>query len=259
MNTAIANNEPVTIESTAIVSTPTRLIEMAIDKGADIDKLEKLRNMQIRWEENEAKKLHTQALAKFQSLCPMIKKQKQGHNYKYAPMSDVISQIRGALKECGLAYRFEQNENEGIQITCVVTHVAGHSERNTMKANPDTSGSKNIIQAIGSTVTYLQRYTLLGALGISTADEDIDGRLGTEIDFEQLYTDVLQHISCARDYFDEITNIKTLMANDDHVAAKQEFISLDQNIQKLLWKAPTKGGIFTTEELKSLKETSANG
>jgi hypothetical protein len=52
----------------------------------------------------------------------------------------------------------------------------GHSEETTLKAIPDTSGSKNSIQAIGSTVTYLERYTLLAAMGMAAAGMDNDGR-----------------------------------------------------------------------------------
>src|SRR5690606_5500273 len=39
----------------------------------------------------------------------------------------------------------------------------------------DSSGSKNAIQAIGSTLTYLQRYTLIQALGLAASDDD-DGQ-----------------------------------------------------------------------------------
>lgn len=45
-----------------------------------------------------------------------------------------------------------------------------------MIAPVDTSGSKNAIQAIGSTVTYLQRYTLLSGCGLAAASTDDDGR-----------------------------------------------------------------------------------
>ena len=56
----------------------------------------------------------------------------------------------------------------------------GHSEETTLKAPPDTSGSKNSIQAIGSTVTYLERYTLLAATGMAAAGMDNDGRFADE-------------------------------------------------------------------------------
>jgi hypothetical protein len=49
-----------------------------------------------------------------------------------------------------------------------------------MSAPDDQSGGKNAIQARGSTVTYLQRYTLLSAFGLVAADEDDDGRKGVK-------------------------------------------------------------------------------
>lgn len=226
--------------------TPLKLVEIAISKDADPDKLEKLMLMQERWEAGQAKKSYFEALTKFQSLAPAIKKRKAGHNYMYAPLSDIVAQIKGPLSDCGLSYRFEQNHNNGIEVTCVVTHVSGHTEKTTMRADPDTSGSKNIIQAAGSSVTYLQRYTLIGALGISTADEDMDGRIGNEVDW-------LPYMECIRDNFDAIYNIKEAVANDDREAAVTEWRDLDRNAQMMLWVAPTKGGIFTVEERKAIK------
>jgi hypothetical protein len=160
-----------------LVSQPMHLIEMAISNNADIEKLEKLMALQERWNAQEAKKSFLSAMSSFQRNCPDILKAKQGHNYLYAPLSDIVTQIRDVLASNGLSYRFEQNHDAGIQVTCIVSHNDGHSELTTMKANPDTSGSKNAIQAIGSTVQYLMRYTLIGALGITTADIDMDGRL----------------------------------------------------------------------------------
>lgn len=242
-------------------ASPNQLIQMAISQNADIDKLERLMDMQIKWDASQAQKKYFEALSKFQELCPVITKNKQGHNYKYAPLSDIVQQIKQSLQQVGISYRFEQTTSEqgAIIITCVTTHVDGHSERTSMSASPDTSGSKNSVQAIGSTVSYLQRYTLTGSLGIATADDDMDGRLPTDIDWKSEYEKVLTHVEAARNYIDEVFNIKEAIANGEHVSAKQEFVDLDQDIQKALWKAPSKGGIFTTEELKSLKETSATG
>jgi hypothetical protein len=44
-----------------------------------------------------------------------------------------------------------------------------------LTSGPDTSGSKNPIQALGSAVSYLQRYTLLSLAGLATEDQDDDG------------------------------------------------------------------------------------
>ncbi len=161
----------------AVITTPSNLLELAVSKGADVDQLEKLMALQANYEAKQAKSAYLMAITKFQSEVPRINKTKEGHNYRYTPLSDIVEQIKGLLQRCGLSYRFEQNHQEGIQVTCVLSHIEGHSERTSMTADPDTSGSKNSVQAVGSTVTYLQRYTLIGALGLTTADEDMDGRL----------------------------------------------------------------------------------
>lgn len=156
---------------------PMHLMQIAVESDAGLDKLEKLMALQERYEANQAKKYFYEAMANFQRMCPDIKKLKKGHNYMYAPLGDIMAQIREPLFECGLSIRFEQDHSNGITVTCIVTHKGGHSEKTTMTGGADSSGSKNAIQAIGSTVTYLQRYTVIGALGITTADADIDGRL----------------------------------------------------------------------------------
>lgn len=160
---------------------PMLMIVTAIEKDVSVEKLEKLLDLQERWEAAEGRKAYNRAFAQFQTTVPDIVRKKKGHNYMYAPLSDIAHQIRGTLMSCGLTYRFKVvDDGEVITVTCIVNHVDGHSEETTMSGSPDTSGSKNAIQARGSAVTYLQRYTLIGALGLTTADEDMDARVNTD-------------------------------------------------------------------------------
>lgn len=171
--------EIIPVQPQLLPSNPAnRFIEMAISSNADIDKLSKLMEMQFAWEKRNAQRDFLDAMSRFQAICPDIKKLKQGHNYKYAPLSDIVAQTKELISQCGLSYRFEQlQENGVITITCIVSHTSGHSVSTTLSSPPDTSGSKNAIQAIGSSVQYLMRYTFICAFGITTADEDMDGRL----------------------------------------------------------------------------------
>jgi hypothetical protein len=165
--------------------TASRLIEVALTSGADIDKLERLLVMQQTWEAGQARKAFFQALSGFQSNLPPIKKTKEASfptrtgqmTYSYASLDDIAEAIRFSLKEYGLSYRFEQKFEPGgyIWVKCIVSHKDGHSEECSMPAMADTSGQKNIIQQIASSITYLRRYTLTGALGIATTDQDLDG------------------------------------------------------------------------------------
>ena len=174
--------------------TPDNYIAMAIEKGTDLDQLERLMNLKERYDAGEAKKAFFEAMGEFQSIVPTLKKTSKVEfgqtNYSFASLGAIAEQIRESLKLCGLSYRFEQNHESGIEVSCIVTHVAGHSESTSMKAPADDSGKKNSIQGIGSTVTYLQRYTLISALGLTTADQDIDAKValatGDTLDVNQI-------------------------------------------------------------------------
>lgn len=181
---------------------PAQLLTMAVDKDLDIGKLEKLMELQRQWETRQAQKSFFAAFTDFQMNCPDIRKTKQvgfetktggSTSYSYAPLADICRQINKVLKDNNLSYRWEiQDDEKTIKVTCIISHIDGHSERTTMQASPDTSGSKNGIQARGSAIEYLKRYTLIGALGISTADSDIDGRMGDyEYDVDRLHKEFM--------------------------------------------------------------------
>lgn len=187
-----------TAELQVATHTPTSLISQAIDKGLDVSALEKLMDLQQRWEANEARKLFFRAFTGFQAQCPDLRKTKSvsfGSNapsFHYAPLSDITRQIAKELKANELSYRWEVQDNEKeIKVTCLISHVAGHTERTTMTASADTGPGRNAIQARGSSISYLQRYTLIGALGLSTADSDIDGRLPV-VDIDKLHKEYME-------------------------------------------------------------------
>ena len=153
------------------------------DGNMDVDKLGKVLEMQERWDATQAKKAYVTAMSAFQAVAPKILKQKTGHNCKYAGLSDIVSVIAPKLSEHGLSHTWvtEPSDKE-VKVTCKITHVLGHSETTSLSAAPDTSGSKNSIQALGSTITYLQRYTLKAVLGLAEEDQDDDGEGANKTD-----------------------------------------------------------------------------
>jgi hypothetical protein len=180
---------------------PTNLIAQAIEKGATIETLEKLMTLQERFEAKQAQKAFFLSLSEFQVKCPDLRKTKKVHfetktggstDYNYAPLADIDRQIKETLQKAGFSKRWEiQDNGDKIKVTCIITHELGHSEKTAMEANPDTSGSKNSIQARGSAIEYMKRYTLVGALGLTTADSDIDGRL-PELDIDKLHKQYME-------------------------------------------------------------------
>lgn len=172
---------------------PMQLLTVAVEKGLDVQQLEKLMDLDERYKAQQAKREFQVALSGFQSEAPAIKKLKSGHNIKYAPLEDILAQVKGLLAKWGLSYRWEQKQDEsGITVTTIITHVDGHSESLSMTSGADSSGSKNAIQGIGSAVTYLRRYGLTGALGIVVADEDSDGRVSSVVKVDTIHAEKLK-------------------------------------------------------------------
>ena len=159
-------------------------VAMAIEKGADLATIEKFMDLKERQDATEAKKAYVVAMGKFRAEVPTIERTKKAHNSNYAGLAETISEISEALVNNGLSHSWKTDQDEkSISVTCCVTHVLGHQECTTLREFPDTSGSKNAIQAIGSTVSYLQRYTLFSILGLASKDADTDG--SNRVSFEQ--------------------------------------------------------------------------
>lgn len=175
------------VEPTKEPVTPRSLVEMAVAQGADLDRLEKLMELQLRWEADQARKAFVEAMAEFKTNPPeIIKATKVSFKtssgvteYKHASIGDVTAAIINGLSAHGFSHRWDLDQSSGIKVTCIVTHRMGHTEKTTLTAPADTSGGKNTIQAISSTITYLERYTLLAATGLATHDmADDDGKAG---------------------------------------------------------------------------------
>jgi hypothetical protein len=162
---------------------PSTLIELAIEKGSDLDKLEKLLTLKERYEANEARKAYHKAMADFKANSPKIDKDRKVSyktqtgttEYHHASLANVTEKISTELSKHGLSASWTTKQNGSVIVTCRITHVQGHSEETSLSAPADSSGSKNNIQAIGSTITYLERYTLLALTGLATKDQDDDG------------------------------------------------------------------------------------
>jgi len=171
--------------------TPGQMLAIAVQQGADLQKLEKLMDLRDRWEAGEARKAFTAALAAFKAEPVRILKTKKvdipgGAKFAHATLADVCDGVVMVLSKHGLSHRWElkQLQNGWPEVTCILTHQAGHSERTTLAAPADDSGKKNNIQQIASTVTYLERYTLMAAVGLSAKDMDDDGRGGKQLQAE---------------------------------------------------------------------------
>lgn len=202
-------SEIATIERGAIqaasITTPADLLRIAVEQGADLDKLERLMNLQDRYNAAQAKKAYDEAFASFKDEGVKIIKAKeitagplQGR--KYAELHDVVKAVTPALSKYGLSssWKLTRDEPDWIEVTCYLRHIGGHQESVSMGGPPDTGGAKNAIQARASAKTYLERYTLKAILGLSEEADDTDGTVYRQQAIDE-WTEKAQTAQTAKD------------------------------------------------------------
>ncbi|MCA1298002.1 ERF family protein [Stappia indica] len=170
------------------VMTPADMLAHAVTNGAGLEVVEKLMSLQDRWEANQARKAFDDAMARMREKMPRVVKDKKVDfstakgrtNYQYEDLDSVTSAISPVMAELGLSFRWRtDNSASGVKVSCIISHRGGHYEETSLSAPVDASGNKNTIQAIGSAITYLQRYTLKAALGLAAGVDD-DGHGGRD-------------------------------------------------------------------------------
>lgn len=171
------------------VLTPMHMIQMAVQQGADIDKLSKLLDLQERYEKNEARKAFNSAFAAFKTEAVRVIKNKSVtagplSGKSYAELFSVVDAVTPALSKHGLtaAWSITKDEKDWIEVTCQLKHILGHSESVSMGGPPDAGGAKSAIQARASTISYLQRYTLKAICGVAERDDDKNGDPGPKME-----------------------------------------------------------------------------
>jgi hypothetical protein len=174
----------------------------ASDPRVDIDKMERLLEMQERILVRNAKMAYSADLAVLQTKLPVIERNGKititdKHNpnkviqsTKYALWEDINEAIKPVLAEYGFALSFRTGmTSEGkITVTGILSHRSGHQEETTITLPHDSTGSKNAVQAVGSSASYGKRYTASALLNLTSRGEDDDGQAagGDYIDDDQV-------------------------------------------------------------------------
>jgi hypothetical protein len=152
---------------------------LAANPDVDVAKLEKIIELQERILAHQAEAEFNSAFALMQPEIPTIIERKQGDagKWMFAPLEDIIAPMRQILSRHGfsISHSTEWPDGKTVKVIGLLTHRGGHARRSEFQATADQTGSKNAIQALGSSVSYGKRYTTKDLLCIVTAGEDDDG------------------------------------------------------------------------------------
>ncbi len=207
-------------EQASLAKTPMDLLQLAIEREGSIDVIERLARLQMEMMDRDAKLAYTHAFEEFKANVPavvkdsviLVNEQARG---KYAKLDKICNTLIPALLKVGISHRWKTRMTEDgkmVLVTCYLRHRMGHEEDgSTLGGPPDTSGSKNAIQACGSTVSYLERYTLVASCGIAIKDQDTDGNPPTDMTEKQAAE--LQDYADALRQCDDLPRLKSVFAD----------------------------------------------
>jgi hypothetical protein len=198
MSTDIERVQPTGMEILAQLARTNSDPAFAMEIGRQIVQLQSSMNEleqskeKFAWEraEREAKRAFSEAITQFKENVPVILKTKRVSfeskregasktEYWHAELDKICDILIPALVKLGITHRWKSAalSNGQTQVTCYLKHRLGYEEEGaSMAAPPEQSGNKNPVQAVASTVTLLERYTLLASCGITVKGMDNDGQ-----------------------------------------------------------------------------------
>ena len=174
---------------------------------------------------------------------------------KYADLAGVLDVVRPAFTQAGIAVIQSPStgDNGEIGVTTTLVHTSGQwmSDQVSMAIDPS---AKNPAQAAGSLITYLRRYSLSAFANVAQEDDDGNSLAGSVKAVEQK-DDLAEYQAVCAENNSSIIAIKAGIANGDLSSAAEAWFELENEIKVALWRAPSKGGCFTTIERDVIKST----
>lgn len=156
---------------------PQDLLAMAVKQGASVDTLERLMVVRKELRAEEAEADFNSAMSAFQSECPIIIRNRDGHEnrYRYAPLELIVQKVTPYLAKHGFHHQEDGIVTEGwVEALVIVTHRSGHSITRRFKVPAESRAGMSPAQKYGAAMTFATRYAFCAALGIRTAERDTD-------------------------------------------------------------------------------------
>jgi hypothetical protein len=165
----------------------------AADPNVDIDKLERLLEMQERVTARQAEAAFNNAMNAAQSEMRPIAANASNPQTRsrYATYDKLDRVLRPTYTKHGFSLSFDEGDSpkpEHVRVLCYVSHVAGHTRTYHRDMPADGKGAKGgdvmtKTHAAGAAGSYGARYLLKGIFNIAVGDEDVDGNdVGPSVD-----------------------------------------------------------------------------
>lgn len=180
---------------TVAQNSPAGLMLSAMREGASLEQVEKMMDLQDRWEKREAEKAFREDFAAFRGENVIIPKTKhvdrgRGGSFDQAEYDEVCRRLSPALSRHGFGFRHDQrfgfrrimtdgaeNDVGWVWVVCHLEHKKGHSESLELEGPPGDLSVNTPTQNMQTTASYLKRQSLLAITGTATGGEDDEARM----------------------------------------------------------------------------------
>lgn len=178
--------------------------------------------------------------------------------YKYRTCSDILEAVKSLLPEgyyitlsddiVMLGDRYYVKVTASLCSGALIHSVTAFARESFTKKGMDDS------QITGAASSYARKYALNGLFAIDdTKDADsMDNTAHVAHKDADIKTE-MEYQAVVDKHFDSLICIRDALKVNDYSTAKEAWLELDQETQIKLWKAPSKGGWFTTTERTQMK------
>lgn len=178
--------------------------------------------------------------------------------YKYRSCEDIVNAVKPILAKHGCYLVLSDdiiNIGDRFYIrACASVMGYGKTIESTCAyaREPESKKGMDESQITGTASSYARKYALNGLLAIDdTKDADTDEHKNQADEADPM----AEHNKAVRENMESIQAIKDGIATDDIGKAAEAWFELDDDTKRALWVAPSKGGIFSTEERTAIKDS----
>lgn len=194
---------PVTAQQLQRPVTPTDILQLAYASGdKDIERLERLMSMEIRWRELQEQERAQERLFAFRAafvglsgegiVVPKTKHVDRAGagSFEQAEFDECKRRLSGPCAKHGFGFSFDQKfgskrlmqdgaetDVAWVWVWCFLDHAKGHRETVELEGPPGDLKANTIVQNQQATASYLKRVALLAITGTATGGEDDESKL----------------------------------------------------------------------------------
>ncbi|MDX1453759.1 MAG: hypothetical protein R3183_14495 [Oleiphilaceae bacterium] len=172
----------------------------------------------------------------------------------YVTVAKRVSDFRGEHADWTIQTEIVRCDADGVIMKASIMNPAGKliatgfAEENRTGGINSTSALENCeTSAIGRALACF------GMAGTEFASADEMSEAAIQQQADKITERLIRHNTAVRDNLESVLMIKCELAAENYSAAAEAWFELDNDTKQDLWVAPTKGGIFTTQEREIMK------